>query len=180
MIILGLGSNIEEKTKTRYENIIEALELLSANEDISIVKISSFYETEPVDFLDQPDFLNIVIEIDTKISPLELLEVCLNIEKRMKRIKKIRFGPRNIDIDLIIYNDVSLNTTDLIIPHPRFTERNFVLIPMLEILGDIYIQGKSIEELVLNSNDNTKIRKISSEEINTKVLLSKIKGKKDV
>ena len=180
MIILGLGSNIEEKIKTRYENIIEALELLSDNEDISIVKISSFYETEPVDFLDQPDFLNIVIEIDTKISPLELLEVCINIEKRMKRIKKIRFGPRNIDIDLILYNDVSLNTTDLIIPHPRFKERNFVLIPMLEILGDIDIQGKSIEELVLNSNDNTKIRKISSEEINTKVLLSKIKGKKDV
>ncbi|MDL2281185.1 2-amino-4-hydroxy-6-hydroxymethyldihydropteridine diphosphokinase [Selenomonadales bacterium OttesenSCG-928-I06] len=180
MIILGLGSNIEEKDKTRYQNIVEALNLLAENENISIEKVSSFYETEPIGFLDQPDFLNIVIQISTNLAPLDLLNVCADIEKKMKRAKTIKFGPRNIDIDVILYNDVSLITDKLIIPHPRFQERKFVLVPMLEILGDINIQGKTIKQLILDSNDNTKIKKVSPKESNIKDLLSNLKGKRDV
>ena len=180
MIILGLGSNIEEQDKTRYQNIVEALNLLVENEHISIDKVSSFYETEPIGFLDQPDFLNIVIQISTNLAPLDLLNVCVNIERKMKRAKTIKFGPRNIDIDVILYNDVSLNTDKLTIPHPRFQERKFVLIPMLEILGDIDIRGKTIQQLILNSNDNTRIRKTYQEEVIIKDLLSNLKGKRDV
>src|SRR5699024_9592520 len=94
---------------------------------------SSIYETAPVGFIDQADFLNMVIEVETRLSPIELLDVCQEIELRLGRERVIRFGPRTIDLDILLYNQENLETERLSIPHVRMHERAFVLVPLAEI-----------------------------------------------
>ena len=137
MIVLGLGSNLGD----REGNIRSALARLAAQPGIRVDKVSSLYETEPVGFADQPDFLNAVALLSTALSPRELLAVCLGIERELGRKRGKRWGPRTIDIDLILYNDVVLVTAELTLPHPRFHERCFVLVPLAEIAGDAPVSG---------------------------------------
>ncbi len=132
MILLGLGSNIGDREK----NIINALHLLELNFSIKIISISSLYETEPVGLKEQPPFLNIVCKIKTELQPDELLKSCLSVEKDLGRVRMVHWGPRIIDIDILFYNDEIINSEILTIPHPRITERKFVLIPLLEICRD--------------------------------------------
>ncbi len=128
---LSLGSNIGD----RRENLREAIKNLKEN-GVKVVKISSVYETAPVGYLDQDKFLNIACLAETDYSPEGLLTALKGIETRMGRQKTVRFGPRNIDIDIIYYDDVTMSTRDLIIPHPRMHERAFVLVPLCEIAKD--------------------------------------------
>ncbi len=141
-IYLSLGSNIGD---TKY-NLDQAVELLK--EKINIFKQSSYYETEPVGYKDQDWFLNIVIEGETDLTPEDLLKFTQSIEEKMKRVKTIRFGPRIIDLDILLYEKEVIETKDLIIPHPRMEERAFVMLPLYEIAPNLTIKNKKIEEII--------------------------------
>lgn len=128
-VFLGLGSNVGD----RENQLKEAIRLLDEQSGIKVVKASSFYETEPVGYVDQPDFLNLCVEIQTELSPKAVLERGLAIEQQLHRVRKERWGPRTLDIDILLYGDQIIEEQDLTIPHPRMTERAFVLIPLQEI-----------------------------------------------
>lgn len=128
-VFLGLGSNVGD----RENQLKEAIRLLDEQSGIKVVKVSSFYETEPVGYVDQPDFLNLCVEIQTELSPKAVLERGLSIEQQLHRVRKERWGPRTLDIDILLYGDQIIEEQDLTIPHPRMTERAFVLIPLQEI-----------------------------------------------
>src|SRR5690554_3167182 len=143
-VYLSLGSNLGDKVNY----LKQAVEHLQKHEKIIITKTSSLYETSPVDYENQDNFINQVIEIETTLSPYELLAYCQEIENNLGRKRIIRFGPRTIDLDILLYNDLQLNEEDLIIPHPRMTNRAFVLIPLFEINKNIFINDVAISDLV--------------------------------
>lgn len=131
-VYLALGTNIEP----RDVHLSEALNLLEANEAIVIEKRSSIYETAPVGYLDQAEFLNMVIKVQTLLDPLALLDLCQEIENKLGRKREIRFGPRTIDLDILLYNQENIKEDRLMIPHPRMNERAFVLVPLAEVAAD--------------------------------------------
>lgn len=141
-IYLSLGSNIGDTRK----NLEEAVSRLK--EKVEITKISSYYETEPVDYTDQDWFLNIVLEGLTDLNPKELLVFCQGIEQEMKRVKIIRFGPRIIDVDILLYQDFESGEETLTVPHPRMKERAFVMVPLYEIAPQLTIQGEPVESIL--------------------------------
>ncbi len=154
MILIALGSNMGN----RQQNIMTAIRKLSEHEDITVEKVSSLYETKPVGVIHQPDFLNGVISIHTTLKPLALLEVCLQTEKAMGRIRHERWGPRNIDIDILIYHSDVIQDEVLQLPHPRLHERSFVLVPLQEIVGNLPIyQGLTAEELLITMDDRSDV-----------------------
>lgn len=154
MILIGLGSNLGDRKK----NILTAIQKLSQGEDISIDRVSSLYETKPVGVTNQPDFINGAISISTNLSPRALLAVCLSVECEMGRIRDERWGPRNIDIDILVYHDLIIQDEVLQIPHPRLCERAFVLIPLQEIARDIKVdQGLTPEELLSKIHDKSDV-----------------------
>ena len=125
---LSLGSNLGE----RAANLRAAISALPAA-NLNVRKVSSFYETEPVDYLDQPWFLNCAVEGETESLPIELLHSLREIETRLGSKKAFRKGPRILDIDILLFGDQSVNTPELQIPHPRMLARKFVLAPLAEI-----------------------------------------------
>ncbi|MDP2659661.1 MAG: 2-amino-4-hydroxy-6-hydroxymethyldihydropteridine diphosphokinase [Dehalococcoidia bacterium] len=129
-VLLGLGSNLGD----REGNIREALARLGAV--MVFEKVSSFYETDPVGYLDQPSFINIVCLGSAELSPMGMLDLVKAIEEQMGREPNFRNGPRLIDIDILSYGDTVLDTEELTIPHPRLAERSFVLAPLSEIGPD--------------------------------------------
>lgn len=155
---LGIGSNLGDKR----QNIEAAVALLRAQEELIVTKISSYYETEPVGYLDQDWFFNCVLEIETSLKPRQLLLVCQAIETELKRERPIRFGPRTMDVDILLYEGYESLDVDLTVPHPRMAERSFILIPLKEIAGNIRIGENSLDELIddLNKRDAGKIIKL--------------------
>jgi 2-amino-4-hydroxy-6-hydroxymethyldihydropteridine diphosphokinase len=129
---IGLGSNIED----RELYLAEAIRLLQENPDIHISRCSSIYETDPVGYTDQAAFLNMVIKVETELKPSELFNHMLAVEQLLGRVRDIRFGPRTIDLDLLLYGQHQLDQPELMVPHPRMAERAFVLIPLLEIADE--------------------------------------------
>lgn len=129
---LGLGSNLGD----RRANLAAAIERL-ATSDLRVIRASSIYETEPRDVLDQPWFLNQVIEIETDLFPRQLLARMQKVEREMGRKRTIAKGPRNIDIDILLFGESVVSTPGLDIPHPRMTERRFVLEPLAELAPDL-------------------------------------------
>ncbi len=128
---IGLGSNLGD----RHTNLLEALQQL--RERTRIVRVSSVYETDPVDYLDQPRFLNMVVQVETDLDPFSLLQFLKRIERRIGRQTTVRYGPRAIDLDLLLYDDLVLETPELQIPHPRMAERAFVLVPLAEVAPEL-------------------------------------------
>ncbi|OGC30620.1 2-amino-4-hydroxy-6-hydroxymethyldihydropteridine diphosphokinase [candidate division WOR-1 bacterium RIFOXYB2_FULL_48_7] len=126
---LGLGSNVGD----REEYIEQAVFLLEKNPNIEVAKRSSNYETEPEGGVEQPPFINAAIEIRTKLSPQKLLDVCQEIETALGREREMEWGPRTIDIDILLYGDQVVSEDRLQIPHPLLHERAFVLKPLREI-----------------------------------------------
>ncbi|HHW41764.1 MAG TPA: 2-amino-4-hydroxy-6-hydroxymethyldihydropteridine diphosphokinase [Syntrophomonadaceae bacterium] len=126
---IGLGSNMGD----RMAYLETALREITAQPGIRLVKASSYYESEPVGYRDQDWFINRVVEVETTLAPLELLRVLQGIENRLGRKRLIRWGPRVIDLDLLLYGDLVLTGEELTVPHERMYERNFVLIPLNEI-----------------------------------------------
>lgn len=128
-VLLSLGSNLGD----RLLFLRGALQELQRHDAITLEAVSSVYETDPVGWTDQPVFLNIVIRIITSLEPLELLAVCQDIENRFQRERTMRWGPRTLDIDLLTFGDVAMDTPELTLPHPHMMEREFVQIPLQEI-----------------------------------------------
>jgi 2-amino-4-hydroxy-6-hydroxymethyldihydropteridine diphosphokinase len=151
---LSLGSNLGKRAK----NMAAAVRLLREN-GVKVLRASSVYETEPVDNLDQPWFLNQVLEVRSSLDPHALLKLAKSIEARMKRVPTVAKGPRTIDIDILLAGDTVLDTPDLVIPHLRLAQRNFVLVPLFEIAPEIRhpILGKTIRELALSSSDPARV-----------------------
>lgn len=125
---IALGSNLGDKEK----NLRRAL-LLLTQQGVEVVKVSSFITTEPYGVTDQPQFLNAVCEVRTNLKPLALLDVLLATELAMGRVRLRHWGERNIDLDLLLYGDVVMNTKRLRLPHPDMQNRDFVLLPLAEI-----------------------------------------------
>lgn len=155
---LGLGSNIGNKK----ENIDNSIDMIKNHRLIDLKKVSSYYETEPVGYHEQDWFLNVVLEIDSKLTPYELLEFCGLIEEKLKRKRIIRWGPRTIDVDILLYEGFVSTDEKLTVPHPRMTERAFVMVPLYEIAPDIEIDNKDISQ-ILKKLEGEEIRKISYE-----------------
>jgi 2-amino-4-hydroxy-6-hydroxymethyldihydropteridine diphosphokinase len=132
VIYLGLGSNVGDREK-HLRDAVAAL----AMQGVSVSRAASLYLTEPRDFMDQPWFLNTVVEARTDLSPEQLLRVCLAIEHEAGRVREIAKGPRSIDIDIIFYGDSVIETPELIVPHPRYTGRRFVLAPLVELSPEL-------------------------------------------
>ncbi|MBU2702026.1 2-amino-4-hydroxy-6-hydroxymethyldihydropteridine diphosphokinase [Sporomusaceae bacterium BoRhaA] len=157
MIYLGLGSNMGD----RAFYIRQALILLESKQ-VHIEKISSFYETAPVGVTDQRDFLNIVAAVSTSYGPLNLLEICLGIEQALGRVRTRKWGPRTVDIDILLYHEEAIQQERLIIPHPYLHERRFVLAPLAEIAGDTpIVQGYSATQLLNKLVDDSIVRRLS-------------------
>lgn len=155
---LSLGSNIGDKK----ENLDKAIELLESHDEIEVTRLSSYYETEPVGYKEQDWFLNIVVEINTSLSPYSLLEYCNIIEQKLKRKRIVRWGPRTIDVDILLYENYISTDERLTIPHPRMIERAFVMIPLYEIAPNIKLNGQDISSIIKNLKKE-EIRKIDYE-----------------
>ena len=134
---IGLGTNLGN----RVENIRAALRKLGDLPTIEIVRVSSVYETAPVGVTDQPEFLNLVAAARTSLAPSALLDALLNIENQMGRVRTKRWGPRVIDLDLLLYGGEQVAFPELIVPHPRLRERAFVLVPLAEIAPELVLPG---------------------------------------
>jgi 2-amino-4-hydroxy-6-hydroxymethyldihydropteridine diphosphokinase len=143
-------------------NLRRAISLLR-EEGIQIRKISSVYESSPWGYEEQEDFFNLALEVETDLPPLELLELIKNIEKRMGRKPTFRWGPRNIDIDILLYDDISFSHPSLVIPHPHLKERLFALLPLQEIAPQILLpDGSSPFEGIEELAKEQKVIKISA------------------
>lgn len=153
---LALGSNIGDAR----QNLDDAVAALNLVPGIEVESVSSYYITKPWGVENQPDFVNACLGVKTNLSPQALLGVCLGIEAGMGRVRMIKNGPRIIDIDVLLYNDIYINTAELTLPHPRMHEREFVLIPLLDIAKD----GK-----VLNFNIKEALMKLKSSDIDKEV-----------
>jgi 2-amino-4-hydroxy-6-hydroxymethyldihydropteridine diphosphokinase len=155
-IYLALGTNIGD----REENLREAMRLLSES-GIHIIKTSSIYETEPVDYLDQPWFFNAVLEAQTELPAEQLLTRLRTIEAQMGSKKPFAKGPRLIDLDILLYGDDTIDTPELQVPHPRMLQRNFVLAPLAEIAPNLRhpFWSATASELLARSPDRSIVRK---------------------
>ncbi len=147
-VYIGLGSNVEDREKY----LLDAIELLEKNESIQVVKKSFIYETPPVGYHDQDDFLNMVIKVMTSLTSIELLNVCQDIEQQLGRERTVENGPRTVDLDILLFNKENRDLDRLRIPHPRLQKRAFVLIPLYDIAPNLVMpdSGKHIEDLINN------------------------------
>lgn len=156
---IGIGSNLGSPGK----NCLAAMERMDAHESIAIISRSSLYETEPFGKTDQNRFVNAVVQIETALTPVKLLEALLKIEQDMGRVRNEKWGPRIMDLDILFYEDRIVQEKTLEIPHPGIPERSFVLIPMKEIAGDfVHPQlKKTIHALCEPLADPEKVRRLS-------------------
>jgi 2-amino-4-hydroxy-6-hydroxymethyldihydropteridine diphosphokinase len=140
---LGLGGNLGN----RRQYLASAILALNSEPGIRVDKISSVYETLPVGVVDQPEFLNLVVQVSTSLTARNLLTRCLQIEKSLGRVRAERWGPRTIDLDVLWFDGTPLNEPDLVLPHPRMKERAFVLVPLAEIAPSLSLESVPIEQI---------------------------------
>ncbi len=143
---IGLGSNMGD----REGYLRDALKLLDDRPGVSVVAVSRFHETEPVGYTEQEKFINGVAKVATTLTAHKLLAVCLGIEAVLGRVRTITWGPRTIDLDILLYGEEVICTDDLKVPHPLMHEREFVLVPLCEVAPDAYhpVLKKTARELL--------------------------------
>jgi 2-amino-4-hydroxy-6-hydroxymethyldihydropteridine diphosphokinase len=146
----------------RAKNLRDAIAALR-NVGIDVTRISSMYETEPVDYLDQPWFVNLAVEAETELAPSALLEILRGIETQMGSKKLITKGPRLIDMDILLYGNEVIDTPELQVPHPRMHLRRFVLEPLAEIAPNVRhsISGLSVSEMLTRTPDKSAVRVVA-------------------
>lgn len=152
--VLSIGSNIGD----RHQNLDKAKALLEER-GVAVTRTSSIFESQPVGYTNQDEFLNQILLVETTQRPQELLETCLGIERHLGRIRSIKNGPRLIDIDILFYDDEMTSEDKLLIPHPRITDRRFILMPLAEIIPDQIhpIFDQSISELLEQCDDDNRV-----------------------
>jgi 2-amino-4-hydroxy-6-hydroxymethyldihydropteridine diphosphokinase len=155
-ILFSLGSNLGDRKK----NLETAISKLTENNLVESLKISSFFETEPYGYVEQPWFLNIAAFGTTKATTLEMLERCKSIETEIGRVKRNKWHEREIDIDIVFFGNTVLNTEKLVLPHPSMHLRRFVLLPSVEIAAGFVhpVFGKTIAELERDCKDNSTVK----------------------
>jgi 2-amino-4-hydroxy-6-hydroxymethyldihydropteridine diphosphokinase len=134
---VGLGANIGPREVT----LLRAVDLLAEADDVDVLAVSQLRETDPVGMVDQPGFLNGAARIDTSLPPRALLELLLRIEQSLGRVREERWGPRTVDLDLLVYGDVIVDEPGLRVPHPRLHERRFALEPLAELDPELVVPG---------------------------------------
>ncbi len=139
-VYLGLGSNVGE----REQNLKQAVKLINDFSATEVVDLSSVYETEPWGYTDQREFLNLCLLIQTELAPYDLLASCQQVEEELDRKRELKWGPRTIDVDILVYDQLTLRAPDLILPHPQLTERAFVLVPLVELAPSLVVEEKRI------------------------------------
>lgn len=147
---LSLGSNMGDKKKYLYN----AIKLLNSYAGVRIVNLSSLYETNPWGYTEQDLFMNLAVEIETSLSPIELLDCCQWIEQELGRVRLVKWGPRVIDVDILLFEDELINTDRLTVPHPFMAERDFVMIPLCEIAKDLKINEVKVKTLAKHFDSN--------------------------
>jgi 2-amino-4-hydroxy-6-hydroxymethyldihydropteridine diphosphokinase len=154
-IYIGLGSNVGD----REEQIRSGMKSLQ-DRNITVHRSASLYWTEPRDLEDQPWFLNTVVEVRTLLEPEALLQQCLEIEKALGRVRDVSKGPRPLDIDILLYKERILALPGLTVPHPRYRERRFVLVPMVELAPDVGdpVCGLTMRQLLDLCQDKGEVR----------------------
>jgi len=157
-VYLALGSNLGD----RMGQLRAALGELSRS-GITPKRVSSIYETEPVDYLDQPWFLNCVVEAETALAPAALLDTLSAIETKMRRERTVPKGPRSIDLDILLYDSETIATPRLQIPHPRLQLRRFVLVPLAELAPNLThpAWGGTVSQLLVAVQDRSEVRRIA-------------------
>ena len=152
---IGVGSNVGDK-KANCQRAIELLE-----EADKVVAVSSLYYTEPVGYQEQEDFINAVVALETERSPAVLLARCLALEERLGRKRTLRWGPRTIDLDILLYGEQVVNLPDLVIPHPQMAARKFVLVPLVEIAPDAVhpVLKKTARQMLQELKDTATVMK---------------------
>jgi len=126
---LGIGSNLGE----RLAYLQLAVDELAATDGVTVTGVSPVYETAPVGGPEQPDFLNAVVAVDTTLTAHELLRVAQRIENEAERVRTVRWGPRTLDVDVLLVGEEVIDEPDLVVPHPRLTERAFVVVPLADL-----------------------------------------------
>jgi len=149
---IGLGANQGDPV----ENLKAALDCINNNPRITVTNVSSVYLTEPVGYEDQPWFHNCVAELETDLEPFELLAALQEIEDELGRVRTVRWGPRTIDLDILLYDGMKLNEQHLVIPHPRMRERAFVMVPLAEIAPETLLPDGEIIGVVSGNIEDKK------------------------
>jgi 2-amino-4-hydroxy-6-hydroxymethyldihydropteridine pyrophosphokinase len=152
-IYISIGSNVGYR-----EGYLKSALIKLAKNSVIIEKVSPIYETEPVGYKEQGKFLNAVVQAKTELKPHELLKIINTVEKELGRERVIRWGPRTIDIDILLYGDVTINDDDLKIPHERMWERAFVLVPLNDIAPNIVKGGMKLSDIVESLPDKIGVR----------------------
>jgi 2-amino-4-hydroxy-6-hydroxymethyldihydropteridine diphosphokinase len=157
IVYIGLGSNLEDP----LSQLITALKKIRQLKKSILLKISSFYRSKPWGGIEQPDFINAVIKLKTALPPLVLLQALLAIEKEQGRIRTVRFGPRTLDCDILLYGEKIIETADLTIPHPHLHCRPFVVFPLLEIAPQLLLPSGERLSVLGKALDMASIEKLT-------------------
>ncbi len=160
-VYCSIGANLGDRERTLAACVAE----LDAIAESRVVRVSPLYETEPVGDIPQPDFLNAVVALETGLQPEPFFDACLQIEQHFGRERRQRWGPRTLDIDIILFGRRHVQTARLQIPHPRFSERSFVLIPLADLVPDLTPPGFSlpVAELAERCTDPARVIRYSPE-----------------
>lgn len=153
---IALGSNLQDP----QQQVERALETIAKTPNIQLIKASSLYKTAPVGYDNQPDFINAVAEIKTNLTPLDLLHTLLKIEQQHGRERPFPNAPRVLDLDVLLYEDIVINTPELTLPHPRMHARGFVMLPLAEIAPKISIGSYGYADDLAAKCDNQGVSKL--------------------
>ncbi len=172
-VLLGLGGNVGDVR----DHLYNSLKFLKASGDVQVIRVSPIYETLPWGLEDQPVFLNICVEINTGLKPESLLQLCHRVEHSLKRRRTVKWGPRTIDIDILMIGEETVKLADLTVPHPRITERAFVLVPLADIAPEWKLEGQSIVSWRQQCDDRGVIKVAENEIFGDLISLSPPQGR---